>query len=440
MPTHTIATELTTPEQAQPLDLKVLIVTTRRWFSAARLAMAFSAAGAQVELASPSEHPAMLTRSITAHHHFRALQPLRSLLAAFRTCRPNLVVPTDDTITLYLHRLYNEVPGIDHAFAPFVRSLLQRSLGDPASFPILNSRTDLLAVAHQEGILTPPTEHVPNKAALHAWLACNSLPAVLKADGTSGGEGVEIVSTAKQALRAWRKLRAPLGLARVVKKTGFEQDAHHIIPWVTRRPRRVSIQPFIAGQDANMAVACWQGEVLGAVSLDVLHTWRPKGPSALVELTQNDAMWAAARAIVRRLNLSGLCGFDFIVENPGSQQPSGKHAQTWLIELNARATQTCHLPYGTPRDLISALVAELAGRPLPAGSEASRNGVIALFPLAWQAGISNQALASTLQDIPWEEPLLVEAGFALPSESFYEKCKKLWQRAALPHPVTGESK
>lgn len=440
MPIKTIATELTTPEKALPLVPKVLIVTTQRWFSAARLAMAFSAACAQVELASPSGHPALLTSSITAHHHFHALRPLRSLLEAIRTCRPNLIVPTDDTMTTYLHRLYNEVSGIDHAFAPFVRSLLHRSLGDPANFPIHDSRTGLITLAHQEGILAPPTVLVPNKAALHAWLARNSLPAVLKVDGTSGGEGVEIVTTAKQALRAWRKLHAPLGLARVIKKTGFENDAHHIIPWVTRRPRRVSIQPFIVGRDANMAVACWHGEVLGAVSLDVLHTWRPKGPSALVELTQNDAMHAAARALVRRLNLSGLCGLDFIVEDSGGKQSSGNHAKTWLIELNARATQTCHLPYGTPRDLVSSLVAELTARPLPAVSVARRHGVIALFPLAWQAGISKQALASTLQDIPWEEPRLVKAGFALPSESFYETCKKLWRRAAVPLPVPGDSK
>lgn len=440
MPIEDIATELTTPEQAQPLVPKVLIVTTQRWLSAARLAMAFSAARAQVELAGPSGHPAMLTRSISAYHRFRALQPLRSLLAAIRTCRPDFLVSTDDIMTIYLHRLYNEVPRLDQAFAPFVRSLLQRSLGDPASFPILDSRTGLLSAARQGGILTPPTELVPDKAALHAWLNRNSLPAVLKADGTSGGEGVEIVTTAKQALRAWRKLRAPLGLARVVKKTGFEHDAHHIIPWVTRRPRHVSIQPFIAGRDANMAVACWQGEILGAISLDVLHTWRPKGPSVLVELTQNDAMHAAARALVRRLNLSGLCGLDFIVENPDGHQSSGEHPQAWLIELNARATQTCHLPYGTPRDLISALVAALAGCPLPAGSEARRHGVIALFPLAWQAGISKQALDSTMQDIPWDEPLLVKAGFALPAESFYEKFKKTWRRSVVPLPVHGEGK
>jgi hypothetical protein len=402
--------------------------------------MAFHSSGAHVELAAPSAHPALLTSSVAVHHQFRALRPLHSLLAAIRASRPDLIVPTDDTVTAYLHQLYAKAPEMDAALAPYLRSLLARSLGDPASFPILASRVALLSVAQQQGILTPATAFLPDQSSLHAWLAQHPLPAVLKVDGTSGGEGVEIVYTKKQALRAWHKLRAPLGFARVIKKTGFEHDPHHIVPWITRRPRRVSIQEFIEGRDANIAVACWQGEVLGAITMDVLHNWRPKGPSALVELTRSDAMLDATRALVRRLRLSGLCGFDFMVKHPseGSSSNDSAAAPPYLIELNPRATQTCHLPYGVPRDLIESLLAALAQRPLPALNEARRRGIVSLFPLAWQSGISKEVLDSTLKDVPWDEPLLVKAGFALPNESFYEKCRNLWRRATTPRPLPGE--
>jgi hypothetical protein len=254
---------------------------------------------------------------------------------------------------------------------------------------------------------------------------------VLKADGTSGGEGVKIIRTPAEAVKAWRKLHAPLDLARVIHKIGVERDLHQILPWILRRRRTVSIQPFISSRDANIAVACWKGELLGAISLDVLQTTRPRGPAALVELSQDDQMLAAARTMVKALNLSGLCGFDFVTDD--------KTGRTFLIEINARATQTCHLPYGAPRDLIPALVSKLEGRPLPNLNESRRRGIIALFPSAWQSAVSKEMLDSTHQDIPWEEPRLVEAGLAGKSKSFYEKYMHTRGRLR-PRPLAGENR
>jgi hypothetical protein len=411
---------------------KILVVTTRRWFSAARLAMAFAAAECRVEIVCPSRHPVMLTRGVAARHPLRALSPVRSLHSAVHRSLPDLVVPTDDFAVAYLHRLYEGAPSIHEGSSLFIQTLLRRSLGDSASFLPLASRTKFLASASAEGIPTLPTQDVPDLPALHQWLSANALPAVLKADGTYGGEGVRIVRTEAEAVKAWRTLRAPLSFAHLVKKTGFERDSYHVIPWISRRRRTVSIQPFMHGRDSNIAVACWKGELLGAISFDVLRSWRPKGPAALVELSHNDQMLHAARTMVRKLNLSGLCGFDFLIDDVARR--------TTLLEINPRATQTCHLPYGVPRDLIGSLVSALAGRPLPGLNESRRRGIIALFPLAWQSGITREMLDSTHQDIPWEEPRLVEAGFAGNERSFYEKCVQVWARINATGQFAGESK
>lgn len=410
----------------------ILLITTRRWFSAARLAMTFSAAGCRVDIVCPSNHPAMLTRSIAARHPFRPLSPVRSLHFAIRKSLPDLLVPTDEIAVGYLHRLYQQASALDPDTSLFIRTLLTRSLGDPANYPALSSRTIFLSEAQAEGVLTLPTQDIADESALHRWLQVNPLPAVLKADGSSGGEGVKIVCTRREAVREWRKLRAPLGIARVLKKSGFDRDLHHIVPWISRRQRTVSIQRFISGQDSNIAVACWNGDVLGAISMDVLRAWRPKGPGALVELSQNDQMLKAARVLVRRFKLSGLCGFDFMTED--------RTGRAYLIEINPRATQTCHLPYGIPRDLITSLVSALMGDPLPQINEARKRGIVSLFPLAWQSGVSTQMLESTVQDIPWEEPRLVEAGFAKREKSFYEKCVHVWTRINPPNRLAGENK
>lgn len=402
-----------THAEKQTMKPKILIVTARRWFSAARLAMAFASEGCPVEIVCPSSHPVMLTRGIAARHSFYAFSPIRSLHSAIRKSLPALVVPTDELATHYLYRLYDRAPSINEGTSEFIRSLLQCSLGDPVSFAVLSSRAASLTAAQASGIPAVSSENLPDEAAIDRWLSLNPLPAVIKADGTSGGEGVSIVRTRTEAITAWRKLRAPLDLAHVIHKTGFERDLHHIVPWIMRSRRTVSIQPFISGRDANIAVACWKGELLGAISLDVLQTCRPKGPAALVELSQDEQMLTAARIIVKRLNLSGLCGFDFVTDD--------KSGRPYLVEINPRATQTCHLPYGAPRSLVPALVSRVEGTPLPSLNESRRRGIIALFPLAWQSGVSKEMLDSTHQDIPWEEPRLVKAGFAGKSKSFYQK-------------------
>lgn len=410
----------------------ILIITARRWFSAARLAMSFSAAGCRVEIACPRNHPALLTRGIAHRYPFSALAPLHSLHSAIRKSQPDLLVPTDEFAARYLYRLYDEAPTIDGSTSSLIRSLLERSLGDPASFPALASRTGFLAVAQSEGVATPPTEDIPDLLFLERWLDENALPAVLKADGTSRGEGVRIVCTRKEAFKEWRKLHAPLGVAHLIRKSGFESDTHHLVPWLKRQQRGVSIQPFISGQDSNIAVACWKGELLGVISVDVLRTCRPRGPGALVELSHDDQMLKAVRTLVRRLNLSGFCGFDFMTEDGTGR--------AYLIEINARATQTCHLPYGIPRDLTTSLVSTLVGQPLPPLNEARRRGIIALFPLAWQSGVSRQVLESTLQDIPWEEPHLVFAGFTRKDKSFYSSTPQMWLGGDATRSLAGQSK
>lgn len=418
--------------QAQNANMKskVLIVATRRWFSAARLAMAFAASGCRVEIVCPSNHPAMLTRRIAARYSFQALRPVRSLHSAISRSLPDLIVPTDDMSVSYLHQLYRQAFAIDEGTSSFIQALLQRSLGNPDNFAILTSRTDFLAVAQSAGVSAMPTEKLPDERALHQWLAANPLPAVLKADGTSGGEGVKIVRTKKQAVKAWRTLHAPLDLMRAVKKFSVEGDPHHIVPWIMRHERTVSIQKYIYGHDSNIAVAAWKGELLGAVSIDVLRTWRPKGPAALIELAQDDQMLNAARILVRELNLSGLCGFDFVTEDA-----TGK---VHLIEINPRATPTCHLPHGVPRDLIPSLVSVLGNQPLPNQKISRKRHIIALFPLAWKSGISRELLASAHHDIPWEEPRLAWAGFAGRDKSFYETCREMWGRIHASQTLAGE--
>ena len=63
-----------------------------------------------------------------------------------------------------------------------------------------------MQAARQLGIRTPETLSVPDESALEGCIDAIGLPAVLKSDGSWGGEGVIIVRAREQALAAYRRL------------------------------------------------------------------------------------------------------------------------------------------------------------------------------------------------------------------------------------------
>jgi hypothetical protein len=312
----------------------------------------------------------------------------------------DLAIPCDDLATGHFHALHRSVQkrGASEAW---IAALLERSLGDPSSFAIAAARSSLVALAENEGILVPKTTTVRDVDQLDAWLAAYGLPAVLKTDGTSGGVGVKIVDTLDEAHRAFGDLNIPPPVTRVAKRSIIDRDINLLVPCLFRRRPLINIQSFIRGHDATSAVACWQGKVLAAIRFEVLHTWKPKGPASVLRVIENRQMCIAAAKIVEKLKLSGLYGFDFMLE-----QETG---EAYLIEMNPRATQTCHLPLGTGRDLPAALWSILSGERLSETKSITALKEIALFPQEWQRNPASRFLSTAYHDVPWGEPQLMRA-------------------------------
>lgn len=409
--------------KACPMTPKILIVTTCRWLSAARLAMAFAKAGCIVEAICPSGHPLLSARAVQNSYAYHGLTPLRSLRAGILPSKPDLIVPCDDLAMKHLHHLYDLAANVNGDASKALRELIEFSLGDPAGYPVTESRDNFMAMVHTQSIRTPETKTVASAEEVETWVSRFGLPAVLKADGTSGGEGVKIVHTLDDALRAYQTLHAPLGALVAAKRACLDRDWNCVMPWLAQRKRAVSIQSFVAGSDANMAIACWQGKILSSISVEVLQTWKPKGPATIVRLIENDEMYRAAEKILGRLKFSGLCGLDFMLDST-----SGSAS---LIEMNARATQTSPLPLGPGRDLIASMCSTITGK-LDYASPIDRCGeTIALFPLAWQGDTSSDMFQSAYHDIPWEEPELVRQGMTQARHASREKWIRLFHKLGL---------
>jgi hypothetical protein len=397
---------------------KVLLATTSRWFSTARLAMAFHRVGCEVDLVCPPDHPAFSTRALRHRFRYHGLSPQQSFYKAIRESRPDIVIPCDDVAMRHLHRLYLTTSQARDQESSTIGTVLRVSMGDPVSYPITESREKFLALVREEGVRVPETKTVTSSDQVEQWVAQFGFPAVLKADGTSGGEGVRIVHTLPEAMWAYKTLHAPLATLVAAKRTFIDHDSNCILPWLMQHPRQVSIQRFVAGPDATLAVACWRGEVLACIDAEVLQTSRPKGPATVVRLCDGCDRVEAIKKIVRRLGFTGLCGFDFMID--------AANGDAYLIEMNARATQTCSLPLGPQRDLISSFCTAITGQPFSQVPLPLAGDTIALFPMALQGDTASELFQSAYLDSPIDEPDLVRLGMNQIQITFQVKLQQKW--------------
>lgn len=377
---------------------KVLLLSTCNWISPARLAMALANAGFSVEGLCPSGHLLRQVSVVERLHRYNALLPLRSVGKAIKTAHPDLLLPCDDLATRHLHDLHRKTSESGQAATV---ALIERSLGAPSNYHILEARMPFMELASREGIRSPKTEVVRAISELEKSAKQNAFPLVLKADGTASGEGVAIVRSLEQAHRAFQALQAPPKFVRTIKWVIINHNLHSLLPMLFRRKSVVNAQSYVQGREATTLVACSNGKVLAALHFEVVCTQRTAGPASVLRLIEHPEMSAAAEKMVCRLQLSGVHGFDFMIE-----EGTG-HA--YLIEINPRATQVGHLALGPGRDLPAALYSALTGKPVKPAQRTTGCDVIALFPQLWLTNPASAFLRSAYHDVPWEEPNLVRS-------------------------------
>ncbi|MBS0559262.1 MAG: ATP-grasp domain-containing protein [Proteobacteria bacterium] len=375
----------------------VLLASTLPWEFPARIALGFDALGWRVEAMCAVGQPLRHTRAVRRCHSYPAWGTASAWRRAIAATAPALIVPCDDRALDHLVALHAALPAADPAAA-----LIARSLGDPARTAAMRGRAALLALAARTGVRIPPTLPVPDRAALPGALAAVGPHAVLKADGSWGGAGVEIVDAARpqEALAAYDRLARPPGLVRALKRAAVNRDPHPLPEALLRGRRHVSVQRFIEGRPANCLAACWRGEVLGLVQAAVERTEYALGPSAVIRVIDRPDMRHAAQRVIGALGISGFAGLDFVIE-----EATGA---AYMIEMNQRATPTAHLGLGPGRDPVAALAAAVAGAGPEAREPLTGRDLIAFFPMAWHAAPDGALLRQAYFDVPWSDRGLAE--------------------------------
>jgi len=377
----------------------ILLTATLRWPIAARLAIAFAKMRCRVEAICPPQHPVTKTRAIRKTYPYAALKPLACLRAAIKSAAPDLIIPCDDDAAGHLHQLYVRA-GQAGLSANALRGPIARSLGAPEACVLARARGRLMALAAEEGLRIPETAVVAAPSELDAWLAQHGFPAVIKIDGTWGGQGVSIVHNHEEAWRVFGRMASRPAVVNAMARMLLDRDPSFLLNLLKEARRTVTLQDFIPGTPANRAVACWQGQVLAGISVEAIRTQHPKGPATVVRVIENPEMSEAVNRLVRRLGISGLWGADFILE--------ASTGAAYLIETNPRATPICHLPLGAGQDLPAALYAKLTGNLPPTPPAMIDHDVIAMFPGEWHRNPASRHLHSDYHDIPWDEPGFIQ--------------------------------
>jgi len=374
----------------------VMLLTTVDWTATARYAQGFAAASWRVEAFSPAKAPVALSRYVARRHRYRPLRALASLRQALGEARPDLLVVCDDRAVSLLLKLYAR-----EAEGSALRALIARSLGAPEQFETILSRASSMAAAQGGGIRCADTLAIESEAALETGIAAFGLPAVLKSDGSWGGDGVAVVRTKQEALRAFRKLKRPASRLRNLVRALKRKDLHFLLgAWSPSNPA-VSLQRFVVGTPSASAFACWKGKVVAHLCYDVLVSDGAMGPPNVIRHVDCPQMRDASERVARRFGLSGVYGLDFIRDGAGDVH---------LIEINPRTTQGGTLPFGEGRDLPSALAACVAGMPA-ARRAAIESDIVAFFPNEWQRDAESPYLTQGFHNVPWDDPAVLKSCF-----------------------------
>jgi Carbamoyl-phosphate synthase L chain, ATP binding domain len=375
----------------------VLVAAAISWPNAVRLCRAFHEVGFEVGAVAPTLHPVHRSGAPDRTFVYRPRAPLDSLREAIAERRPDIIVPCDDRIVSHLCAL--RALGDDD-----ISALIEASLGRGVAGGALAKRAALGEVGQLPDVDVPRTDNVASVSDLQDWVRKFGLPAVLKLDGSWGGNDIMVVRHESEIRRVFWRMRLQQRVLRSFKHylTGRDVEA------LSRLRSPISVQSFVPGKQANATVACWRGEVLAQVAVEVVQLASPFGAASVVHVADGEAMGAAARSICRHYGMSGLQGFDFIID---ARSGSAK-----LIEVNSRATQIGHLNLGPGRDLAAALFEAVSGRPAAWRAPIQAED-ISLFPSEWRRDPQSSYLANTFHDVPRDDPdLALYYGFDLSSQ------------------------
>lgn len=354
---------------------KVLIVGLHgKYLGTARLPASLKKAGADVTIVcversylAATRHADRIVVLPQKHVWWRPHGNLLQTLRLIATGDFDLLIPMDEASMYDLHGLRSRLGSMLPLMPAKAKKSIGRSL--PAKFSVAVSRWSNQRLAQELGIRCPAAGRAASLQELRSFTGLRGFPVVLKAEGTTAGNGVRICRTEADAEMAWNELRA------------------------TKGGKTIVVQSYIDGVPAMRAICALEGQVLDGISaIKAECNPAPTGPSSTIHITHCEEMVTAAQKLAAALGLSGFAGLDLMIEH-------GTGNAYW-IELNPRPTPICHLG-----SLSSRLVEALGGESCSA-ADMPEGLKIALYPQEWLRRGAEVEAADLLLDKLVDDPQL----------------------------------
>ena len=380
---------------------KILVIATQKTPMGARISMALAAVGFRVAALTPHGHPARLTRKIQHHFVYHAHPHLKSIVLAIDKWSPDLFVCADELAVSDLQSLHQRTAASGDKTRRHISKLIELSLGPATSFPAMCNKSDFLAQVEIEGLRCPRTIVIPATRPFVSAPAELTYPIVVKADQSYGGRCVRIVNSKSDVRATVWELQTPTTWRGIFRRLfGAILRSKPLGHFKLPLRRTISFQQFIPGRPSNRAVICWKGRVLAGISVEAVKVMSPNGPASVVKLIDHSEMAIFAERMVKRLDLSGFVGFDFVLD-------SSNHA--WIVEMNPRVTPICHFSIADGTNLAGSLYSQMTGLQPLSRIAPIKSGLIVLFPNEVVRSADSEYLHSCQHDVPWNEPEFVRS-------------------------------
>ena len=377
----------------------LLVATATKWLGTARMPRSLAKAGFEVSLLAPkgtlAEHSRFVTRVGHLPDNASPRQWIYAFAAMVKATSPRLVVPCDDLAFRLMQMLVQAPPqNLQATLRLQLAALVTDSLGDPAFYNTSVDKLRLPAAAAAVGVRMPASTVVATVAEAEAFAALHGYPVVLKRSYSSAGDGVEIAPD-----------RAGLDHA-----FGALSRAGAIDLWGSAS-KGLLAQAHIAGRTKNYTVLAWKGTLLtGYASEKLIANPVAKGPSTVARYHCSPEIRDMAVKLARGFGITGLAALECLVDE--------RSGIPYLIEINRRLVPGGHRGSQFGVDHAAALHAAVHGLPSPtrADLDPGEEHLGVHFPQEWLRDPESQWLRVHPVDVPWDDPALMEAMFALRHE------------------------
>ncbi|HTS20405.1 MAG TPA: ATP-grasp domain-containing protein [Casimicrobiaceae bacterium] len=377
----------------------LLLSTATRWLGTARMPRMLARAGFDVALLTPRDSLAEKSRYVSRIGFLSPtttpMEWLFSLIQFVEAVSPRLVIPCDEMVVRLLIALVDEPPaGIEPEVKARLTALITDSMGDPRFYATSIDKTLLTSAAEALGVRVPPHAVATDAQDATAHAEALGYPLVLKRRFGFAGQGVEIVRSRDELVRALPQLSGPDQL-----------DLGEL------RPPQFLMQKFITGPYHSQALVALRGVPLAGFGWErFAATAAEKGQTTLLRFVHSPETRAASDTLCREFGMSGFFNVQFVID-----RSDGK---AYLLEINRRVVTHIHLGERVGRDLGKALFAALDGAPVAeeAAGDGKLPGPIVVFPREWLRDPRSPLLTEFPVDVPWDDPELLEAMLALRHE------------------------